>query len=1457
MGGSVSGGAAPVGWYPDETGRHEYRYWDGARWTEHVSDRGVVGSDPFPGGPCSSDLDTSAEVVHPGEHDHEAREILADHRAHDVTRDVTDENADESIGRVVADDVESEAAVAEARRAAVQRAVIEWTGQLVDLGGRNTLLYFKDLRVGSLDLRDAEPGALEDLLDGRTTLLSRLYPDVEARLGMARRCRAVRAKAKENLEERGLLTLFLGAGMATWTNLRTAAAPNAPVLLRSLLLTPRGGTEEDFDFTPSDDWEVNPTLVHALRTEFSVDVNPDEVLDAGTDEYSRIDRAAVFDRLTKLAEDVPGFQVTPRVIVANLSYAKMPMVQDLEGSLESLIEHPIICALAGSEADRRQLRERQAAAAAHIDDALPDRMVPADEFLVLDADASQSRVINLAVAGCNLVVQGPPGTGKSQTIANLIATLVARGRSVLFVAEKRAAIDAVLKRLNGVGLGDLVLDLHDGASRRKKLAADLGRALEAMSRIPAGDYSSVHQTLVSRRATLNEYAWALHERRAPWDVSVFELQAELSAIPPTSRTELRLFGDTLRALDAAAYRAAADELREWVDLGGPAIERGTRPWAAAAARVRTADDAQTVQQLVTELRATYLPSCRQWVEHVARAVGLREPHTVDAALETISLLDGVRATLQQFRPEVYAADLPRLIADLEPASRGRVSAAIAALFNSTYRGARRTVRDLRIAGDDVAAALRDGLSTAEQQRTTWARLTVDDGPPRAPENLDAARSGLEQLRVALVDLGEWLGAGSRTDRTFDEIVADLAALVDDFATLTRLPRVTELRASLEARGLGPLLREAANRGLSRPGTLESLAWLRGKSILEHVAAVDRRIGAFDGAVHNAHVEEFVAADRTHIESGPERVKRAVAEVALRARNEHPDQEAILQRNARRRRHHTSIRDLMQQAPDVLLALRPCWVMSPLVVAQLLPGGRPFFDVVIFDEASQVRPADAISAVARAQQVIVAGDSKQLPPTAFFDVTMTTQDNEADEDARNSFTKDMDSILDALGAMLSPPHGVQVLDWHYRSRDERLIAFSNAQPDLYDWSLTTFPGTVGDDTLRHVLVPQRPGVGGTVDSSSAEVEAVIELIREHARTRPHESLGVIAMGITHADRIAEALRLARRDDPELDAAPCLDDLRAEDPFFIKNLERVQGDERDAIILSVGYPKLPDGRMQYRFGPLNQEGGERRLNVAITRARNRMVVTSSFAPEDMDDERLRTRGPQMLKSYLAFARSGGSELGSNAMPKPGLNGFEQDVETRLLGAGIPVVAQYGVAGYWIDFAAKHPTEPGRMVLAIEADGASYHSSPTARVRDRLRQEHLERLGWRFHRIWSTDWFRDPEGEVAKVRAAYERAVREVDEPGAAAAESAPVISPCPPESPIPSRGPRPAVPRGLPIRQYRQQQLDELCRWILSDTLLRTDEELLQEMMNELGFQRRGKLIVEAISASIARVRSSTA
>jgi very-short-patch-repair endonuclease len=1345
----------------------------------------------------------------------------------------------------------------------VGRAVRVWTGELVDLGGRNTLLYYRDLKQGTLDIgpgSGASPVAVDVLLSSRQVRLSMLFSDVVGG-GAARRARTVKAKATENFEERGLQTLFLAWGMATWSNVRGTAVPAAPVLLRQAALTARGGAGEDFDAGLPGEWEINPTLLHLLKTEYQVDADRAGLLDLFGQEAEPPDPQPLFERLAKAAAAVPGFSVAPRIVLGNFSYAKLPMVQDLETATDALLASELICAIAGEEEARAAVRARHP----NVSPSQPDTVPPADEFLVLDADASQSYAINCAVSGADLVIDGPPGTGKSQTIANLIASLSARGQRVLFVAEKRAAIDAVLDRLDRVGLADLVLDLHDGAGSKRKLAADLARTLAAAASIPRPRMTAAQESLTRHREMLVSRADAVHAPRDPWGISVYDAHARLLGIPSPVASAQRLPAQALTQLGGQAFRRASAELEDFIGLGGLAISAATSPWAAAfdSDAITTPDAAQAALSAARTLAGRTLPGTTGRLRQALADCGLSEPRTFEAWMQALGLLDGVAASLALFDPAVFEAPLDELAVALAPAGAGAFARLRASISNSGYRHARKTVLSMCRAAKPKPAVLRAAILAAAGQVTAWRQAAVDGGYPHLPTDLAGTEGAFGQLHAEMQALAGWTGAGSLDQLTIPELEGRLQALLADTQTLYKLPELARLRTALRSAGLGPLLEEITHRHLATDQALACAEHVWLSSILDTVSVADGRVGAFDGQAHLRTVAQFGSADRAHIGTTAVRVRRAVAENATRIRDAYPRESEIVEHQARLKRGHLPVRQLFQAAPHVLGALRPCWAMSPLVVSQLLPAQR-CFDVVIFDEASQVTPADAVGALMRADRAVVAGDPRQLPPTSFFSTSGGEDDEEAEAEELGApaGTRNMESVLDVMSALLPPPRGTRTLSWHYRSQDERLIAFSNAQPSLYDWALTTFPGVAGPDCLSHVLVPFTAGRTGQEDSASDEVARVVGLVADHARVRPWMSLGVIAMGIKHANRISEALRRATVTDRDLDAF--LDGTASarprREPFFVKNLERVQGDERDAIILTIGYGKSSDGRMLYRFGPVNNQGGERRLNVAITRARARMTVVSSFSAAEMDPSRLRAEGAKMLGRYLAYAESGGADLGHVAREKPDLNPFERDVEARLRAAGIPLIPQYGSSGYWIDYAAQHPTRPGQMVLAIECDGASYHSSATARDRDRLRQEHLERLGWTFHRIWSQDWFYHREAETERALAAYQAAVTAADH-----AESRPAASDGPSEQngaldlgsdPIAEGGrvgPCP-VPTGRgSISEYSLAELTAVIRWIESDTLLRTEDELLAEAVSVLGFGRRGSRITAAVNAAIAQAR----
>jgi very-short-patch-repair endonuclease len=1114
---------------------------------------------------------------------------------------------------------------------------------------------------------------------------------------------------------------------------------------------------------------------------------------------------------------------------------------------------------------------------------------PKDEFVVLDADASQSYAINAAVGGADLVIDGPPGTGKSQTIANLIATLAARGQRILFVAEKRAAIDAVLDRLNRVGLGELVLDLHEGPGPKRRLAADLARALHAAGAVPRPDMGAAQEALVHRRDVLVGHADALHLPRDPWAMSVYDTHARLLGIPAAAVSAQRLRGETLTRIDGAGFRKAHEDLEAFAGLGGLTVSAETSPWggAVAASSIPSSAAAQQALDSVATLADHTLPETAARLGRLLAECGLATPATIGAWAQVLQLLDEVAAILDLFEPGVFSLPLDKLSAALVPADKGPFARIGATIGNGAYRKARSAALEYWKGDKPKVHDLHAGVERAAAVLAAWRHVAVDrSGAPCLPAHLAAAHGAYGQLSVELGSLGTWTARPDVTGWTIPQLHGFLQTLRADTLTLYKLPDLIGLRSRLLGAGLGPLLSEMRERSLTVDQALACLEHVWLSSILETVSVSDPRIGAFDGGVHSRTVAEYRTADHAHIESAALRVRRAVAEHATNVRDEFPKESDVIEHQARLKRGHLPVRSLFQAAPHVLGALKPCWAMSPLVVSQMLPAS-PIFDVVIFDEASQVTPADAVGALMRADRAVVAGDPHQLPPTSFF--AASSGGGEDDEDVEEEIfspagTKGMESVLDVMTALLPPPIGTRTLGWHYRSRDERLIAFSNAQRNLYDWSLTTFPGVGGGDCISHELVLFRPGRVGQEDSVTDEVGRVVELVAEHAATRPYESLGVIAMGIKHANRIDEVLRRARTANPTLDAflSGRASPQALKEPFFVKNLERVQGDERDAIILTIGYGKSTDGRMLYRFGPINNDGGHRRLNVAITRARAQMTVVSSFSSMDMDPNRLSSDGAQMLCRYLAYAESGGADLGNAAKSKPELNPFERDIAAQLTAAGIPLVAQYGCSGYWIDYAAQHPNRPGQMVLAIECDGATYHSSATARDRDRLRQEHLERLGWRFHRIWSQDWFYRREAEVIRAVDAYRAAVKGVD--AGQGGYKAPTRGAMPPVS-SPARAPRhPPGASQFPlvggasasdqatleasanrsgtcpvqlarpnIGAYDEAELVSVIRWIESDTLLRTEEELLEETMRVLGFSRRGSRITEAITIAIARAR----
>lgn len=535
-----------------------------------------------------------------------------------------------------------------------------------------------------------------------------------------------------------------------------------------------------------------------------------------------------------------------------------------------------------------------------------------------------------------------------------------------------------------------------------------------------------------------------------------------------------------------------------------------------------------------------------------------------------------------------------------------------------------------------------------------------------------------------------------------------------------------------------------------------------EAVLEQQVEVEPELAVFDGEIQGRRVRDFVDLDQ-------QRIRLAASEVAIAHHRNVPPLGGgaagplkVLKGEMARKRGHMPIRELMEKAAPPIQALKPVFMMSPLSVAQFLPPGKLTFDLLVMDEASQIQPVDALGAIARCKQVVVVGDPQQLPPTAFF--SKMTGQTDGDDDEGAAKVADIESILGLFTARGLP---VRMLRWHYRSRHESLIAISNRQ--FYENKLVIIPSPYTAQSglgLRFHHVKDGLFETGTTRTNPIEAKAVARAIIHHARTNPEISLGVVAFSAQQRKAILEQLELLRRQLTPAEEA--FFQSHPTEPFFVKNLENVQGDERDVILISVGYgPTASGARPPMRFGPVGQEGGERRLNVLISRAKRRCEVFSSMTDDDIDPEFASTRkGVFALKLFMHFARTGRMTL-AESVGRDRHAVFEEQIAKALQERGYQVHQNVGVSGLFVDIAVALPDQPDRYLLAVECDGPSYRGGRSARDRDRLRRSVLESQGWIVHRIWSGDWFKRPQEQLERLIAAIEAAKIELERGHVAAA------------------------------------------------------------------------------------------
>ena len=1199
------------------------------------------------------------------------------------------------------------------------------------------------------------------------------------------------------LEENGANSLFLVLGLLKWFENDKSVRPRyAPLLLMPVDIIRRSGNNYVIR-TRDEDVTFNTTLMEMLKQQY--DVNLTGLSPLPEDEHG-IDVKKVFAIVRSHLVDHPKWDIVEESLLGLFSFNKFVMWNDIHNNAEKMRRSPIIESLlqkhwVGDGNDDKGADARE----------IDLNVEPSAFAIPVDVDSSQMEAVVESGEGRSFILYGPPGTGKSQTITNMIANALYHGRRVLFVAEKMAALQVVQNRLAKIGLAPFCLEMHSNKVTKTHLLKQLGSTLDLTRIKEPEQYETASKELFEQRQKLIGYMNLLHKKQdnglSLYDcITQYETFTE-EAITPTNELvegitveKLRKMADDIAVIDTVfaitgqpaqhplnglcitdPSMTAQDTIRQKLDELQPQVAPAMSLVGEVASKLRMSIPANVksvawVEQLISLLNQ--MPTVNNEVLKIAD-----NPATLQAWKETVSLgqqrdtqknsllqnyTEGIldynvgqlktaweAAQQKWFLPKFFAKR--SIVSGIKSMNRNVKSGDIEPLISQlhSYQQLAKTV------GEDSDKIQRVFGALGRNGQEKWADIKL--ALEKAPEIVALLKQFTSSIDGVSIDKDELQTNvdGMTAMRNFNRIISDMSPLcsVDNIPMATVREKIDTWKNNIgmsrdwaqwcqRRKGLADAhMQPTVDYILSDNGhSAAEAAHATLKGIYRALAARtidnDKQLQMFNGLIF----EDAILKYRDLAKQFQELTKKMLycklaANVPAQALEPSASSElGILKRYIASGGRGATIRHIMDQIPTLLPKLCPVMLMSPISVAQFIDLDQPPFDIVCFDEASQMPTSEAVGAIARGKALICVGDPKQMPPTSFF-ATNAVDDSEADID-------DMESILDDCITLSLP---ARYLMWHYRSRHESLIAFSNAQ--YYEGKLYTFP-SVDDRVSKVQLIP----VDGTYDfgktrSNRAEAEAIVkETIRRLSDPElSKRSIGIVSFSKVQQNLIEDLLtdELAKHPDLEKKA------YDVEEPIFMKNLENVQGDERDVILFSVGYGPDKRGKVSMNFGPLNNTGGERRLNVAVSRARYEMMVFSTLQPEQIDLRRSNARGVEGLKHFLEFARNGRMAVAANQIQaKETASDIVEAVATEIRKLGYEVDTSVGRSQFKVDIAVLDPESPDKYILGIMCDGKNYYETKTERDREICQPGVLKGLSWNLMRLWSVDWFMNKDAVMKRI-------------------------------------------------------------------------------------------------------------